>query len=1078
MQGTTSKDGPGVVAGLENLAPEELFREGSQYFKAKDYARARAYLERYVELAPSDAHACHLLARVYYHENDNLDKAADCLERAVQLDPAGACRFYQTMAEIYIHLGEYGTAEEVLSLAAAQDPGDDPKLTYAIDFYLNLVKKKSKGGPRAAKPGKGRAGYYSAKEDDRYNRKGRHLFLLPSMIVHVIVLIFMAQLSGMSLHPREESAVEYAYIDVGVIGGETGGGETGEAAAPGGTEGSAQSHDAERAPAEIGAPGRRSAQAGIEETPEYGPGGRSALPAEKAAAGLEAGTSTDAAAAPGSTGKRLDMAERALEMRGGEVNFRPGELGLDPGDAVSSERAEARAGVLSERRDTPSASARGVAGAETGRAERPSEALGRKAGASLKADSLTVRVPAPLDAGEKSVELDRPVKAVPEQLFADADMVRSTPGKLGLGTSGGKGETGEVPLPDETIGTVVRGEAKAAPKAFDAGTGPEASGPAFSSARGKMSVPSGPSPGEADAPEPAARTERTGRIDTARPVREISGAGQPHAAGDLGISVGKTAGREGQRGAARPGAPKGITERQAAAALAGAGGQEGAGTELGGPARGYSAAGSGKGVSAGALSGGSSEVSSAGIRTGGEKGSAITGRRGPSGTASVPGAAPRGAAGLEGLVRETSPGRGAGGGATGGGGAGAKPGVRLGSGEKTGTAAPPGSGLAGAPGAGQRDGVASSGKRDAEGALGVPGGKGQERYAALAKARSGPIAPEKRPGVSLASKSGPKGLFGLSVKILTPAPGNSRELTQVVTGMVSDPGVTKATLTVNSDSRVVSVSEGRFEAAVALADGKNVITAMAFDKDGNAGKDTVTVNYRAARGSVPISIAEPRDGQVFDVSRGNIIKVRGTIGDPKIKRATLILNGRPKEITVKDGRFSQETALTQEKNTVMVEAEDDEGGFSTSGTVSFTTMNVTPKDIMIILTWDKPNADFDLHVHGPMGGHASYKSPNIYESKEAIAGAQIEQDAKGNFGPEVFTMEKAEKGVYAIKSNYFYSGGDGDAHATVTVILYGDNPARRIVRVFGPHLQADTKTGEEMWDAARFRMPEGIFLED
>jgi len=133
---------------------------------------------------------------------------------------------------------------------------------------------------------------------------------------------------------------------------------------------------------------------------------------------------------------------------------------------------------------------------------------------------------------------------------------------------------------------------------------------------------------------------------------------------------------------------------------------------------------------------------------------------------------------------------------------------------------------------------------------------------------------------------------------------------------------------------------------------------------------------------------------------------------------------------------------------------------------------------MVVLNWDRPRADLDLHIYGPLGGHTSYKNPNIYESREAIAGAQLEQDAKGNFGPEVFTQEHTDKGTYTIKSNYFYSGGDGDANATVTVILYGDNPSRRIVRVFGPHLQVDTKSGEDTWEVTKFKMPEGIFLED
>jgi len=65
-----------------------------------------------------------------------------------------------------------------------------------------------------------------------------------------------------------------------------------------------------------------------------------------------------------------------------------------------------------------------------------------------------------------------------------------------------------------------------------------------------------------------------------------------------------------------------------------------------------------------------------------------------------------------------------------------------------------------------------------------------------------------------------------------------------------------------------------------------------------------------------------------------------------------------------------------------------------------------------------------------------------------------------------------------VKSNYHDSGGDGSAHAKVTIILYGDNPSRRIVRVFGPHLQTDAKDGSNTWEVTKIRMPEGIFLEE
>ncbi|HEX9860676.1 MAG TPA: hypothetical protein VGB23_05685, partial [Nitrospirota bacterium] len=544
---------------------------------------------------------------------------------------------------------------------------------------------------------------------------------------------------------------------------------------------------------------------------------------------------------------------------------------------------------------------------------------------------------------------------------------------------------------------------------------------------------------------------------------------------DIASSGGTKGGGPSGRAA---GGPSGLSEKAASAAASGALAQGAASaTAAGGGYR--REGGQAKGVDSGALGkAGAADKGAPGLYSGsGEKSVQVAssgGGRGRAGTTGTPDAVPGRGGGLGDLVKDIWSGvKKAGSSLTSGGG-----GVKLGSGEKSGGSAPKG-GSAGIAGEGPGKDVPRGDKRKAaEGVLGVPGGSGQERYASAGKTKAAPIAPEKLPGIGSGSgRQGGKG-FGPTVRITSPGPGTTGQITQLVSGMVSDPRSKKATLTVNDDSRVISVLGGKFEAAVALREGKNTITVMSFDPDGNVGKDSVTVVYKAPESKFAVSIAEPRNGQVFDVSKGNTVKVRGTVDDPRITRARMILNGSPKDIVVKSGRFTQEVALTQEQNTVVVEAAGLDGRTSSSRTVRFGTMNITPKDIIVVLTWDKPNADLDLHVYDPLGGHTSYKSPNVYESNEAISGGQLEQDAKGNFGPEVFTQERSARGVYTIRSNYFYSGGDGDANATVTVILFGDNPARKIVRVFGPHLQVDTRTGEETWDVARFRMPEGIFLED
>ena len=261
-----------------------------------------------------------------------------------------------------------------------------------------------------------------------------------------------------------------------------------------------------------------------------------------------------------------------------------------------------------------------------------------------------------------------------------------------------------------------------------------------------------------------------------------------------------------------------------------------------------------------------------------------------------------------------------------------------------------------------------------------------------------------------------KKIIGLQARISSPSSGNTNSISQTVAGNVSDARVKKMTLTVNSDSRVISVEDGAFEASVSLSKGGNRITVMAFDTDGNVAKDSVDLDYSEPSEDTPVVITSPRNGQVFDVSEKRVITVKGTIGDPGIKRAKLIFNGNPMDIAVNNGYFEQKVALAQEQNTMVVEATDS-SGTSHSQTVNVSTVNVKPKDVMVILSWDKPHADFDLHVYSPSGRDTYSKNPNTDGSKELVPGGEFEQDAKGNFGPEVFDERFAERGIYTVKSN-------------------------------------------------------------
>jgi len=768
--------------------------------------------------------------------------------------------------------------------------------------------------------------------------------------------------------------------------------------------------------------------------------------------------------------------------------------------AVSGGQSQVRSAAPEEfsspaRRSTQVAQARVSAGGSSA-GERATQA-GRKSAASIEGAAATGETPRFTSTGRRAAQLD---DISTERRHADSEFVpsrRALDIDAGVSATGGSAPTGGAP---EEFSSPARRSTQVAQARVRSGGGTSAGERSASVGSKRVSGVSGGAAATAEAgaysPAGGAWESSIKDLPASRDV-SVPSSGVGRRAG-LGISVtGAQSPAVGAGGRASPGTsgsagapsvPSAMSDRAGTAARPGTAVRRGG---SGGTGRGYSASGGG-GKSVGGISSGTAGDSLSGPYASASTrrsvspgtGTSVTGRRGPD----VSGVAVGGGGGEDfGKLLESTKGKGGAAGGKGGKGA-------AGSGGRTSqkAAAPsgPGRGSGESPGGGRSGGSSvrpesrgstpSGGKEFAAESLGRPVGDGSDKYRTAtgreAMPRTGEkyasLGPESKRSARPASGRGPK------VRIITPVSGDTETMAQTVSGTVSGARVDKVTLAVNNDSRVVSVDKGRFNASVALFKGRNIITVMAFDGEGNVGKDFVTLNYKAPESDVLVKITEPRDGQVYDLSDASTIIVRGTLSDKTVRHAKLVLNGHPKDIVVRSGRFEQEVALVSERNRLFVEASTQGGKPTTSGEVNFSTVNIKPKEMMVILTWDKPNADMDLHVYGPSGGHTYYKNPDKYTSNEAIPQGKLEQDAKGNYGPEVFAMEEADPGIYTIKSNYYYSGGDGEANATVTVILYGDNPARRIVRVFGPHPQKDTKTGEDMWEVARLKMPEGIFLED
>src|SRR5512143_2506656 len=127
MQGE-NKDRPGKgprAKGMKGLAPEQLYKAGTEQFRLRRYPQARGFIERYLELRPGDAGAYHLLARCLYHQGEDLDKAEGHLRKALSLDAPNESRYLETLGILYVRQGEYAKSAEVLEFAIANDPKDD-----------------------------------------------------------------------------------------------------------------------------------------------------------------------------------------------------------------------------------------------------------------------------------------------------------------------------------------------------------------------------------------------------------------------------------------------------------------------------------------------------------------------------------------------------------------------------------------------------------------------------------------------------------------------------------------------------------------------------------------------------------------------------------------------------------------------------------------------------------------------------------------------------------------------------------------------------------------------------------------
>jgi uncharacterized protein YfaP (DUF2135 family) len=126
---------------------------------------------------------------------------------------------------------------------------------------------------------------------------------------------------------------------------------------------------------------------------------------------------------------------------------------------------------------------------------------------------------------------------------------------------------------------------------------------------------------------------------------------------------------------------------------------------------------------------------------------------------------------------------------------------------------------------------------------------------------------------------------------------------------------------------------------------------------------------------------------------------------------TLIVNGTPMPLySDAQGEFARPYAFGRGSNSV--EARHPDGS---RRRLQFIEANPhkTQAKLRVILTWDAPSAEVDLHVLTPDGQHATWSSPILKD------GGGFDVDSVDGAGPEIFSTVNPHPGVYHFYVNYW-----------------------------------------------------------
>ncbi len=294
------------------------------------------------------------------------------------------------------------------------------------------------------------------------------------------------------------------------------------------------------------------------------------------------------------------------------------------------------------------------------------------------------------------------------------------------------------------------------------------------------------------------------------------------------------------------------------------------------------------------------------------------------------------------------------------------------------------------------------------------------------------------------------------IKITTPAVKKVSSRVQEIGGRVKGNGITRVILSINGDSVTVPVENYKFHWEGALIDGKNTVSATAWDRNRYSATDQIIVEAMPARNGFALSLEEPGAGEVASP----VITVKGRVGDSTVDTVRLIVNRESVEAAVKENGSFEKTILFQEgENSLQAEAVNSKGASARSSVLKVMVLNREAPDILVHLYWEDPDSELRAEI-------ARKKRDNLDDEQGAVSAVEVSalMSAHEGYREKIFAVYEAKAGAYVLS---VIGGKKTKCILSVTV------PSKRKTRLFGPIL-----IGEEGTFIGRLLMPEGIYWDE